>query len=289
MGWNGSNLKGTAQVEPQPKTAKPSPVRGIVAGLAVVLIAVVAAWFFVFNDSTESVPTSKQDKPKTLTETASAKSATLPTASPKAVKSAAEIAKAANERAKDFIKKSAATNNIIWIVPPMDPNDPDRALSVRVNQELTTLLAVEPGEQMIPFPFSFLAEDEVGRTGDGGNKEFLESLKKFKIQAKETDGERRLDHKANLISAQQELLKGIDEGLSVNDSIRAAYEFRVRAYEMRKTIIDTLAEYYAQDGNIEATKKDIKEMNERLAEEGIKTIDIENVIPDYEEEENPNE
>jgi hypothetical protein len=77
----------------------------------------------------------------------------------------------------------------------------------------------------------------------------------------------------------------MDEGMSVNDSIRAAYEFRKRAYETRSTIIQTLSEFVAEGNDHSDIISQINDLNNRLSEEGIKKIAISEVIPDYEEEE----
>ena len=284
-GWNRSSST------PKPAQKKPSAVRGIVAGIVVVLLALAGAWYFLGDSLTSTAPKDKKTKTVKEVKPTSASSVQIDVKPAAKGSSAAAAARAYNEQVKEFVKKSAGTNNIHWIVPPLAPDDPDRALHTRVTQELGSLLSVEPGEQMPPFPYSFLIEDDMKARGedtsgvDNGNKGFLESLKKLKIQAKETDDEHRLEHKQKLIEAQSELLAGIDEGISVNDSIRAAYEFRKRAYEMRSTIINTLSELHQKDGNDEDTIRQVKDMNNRLAEEGIKKISIGEVIPDYEEPE----
>lgn len=61
MGWNGSDRRGnTAPVQPKVTAKKPSPVRGIVAGLVVVAVACSA--YFVFFSSSEKPQTEKADK-----------------------------------------------------------------------------------------------------------------------------------------------------------------------------------------------------------------------------------
>jgi predicted nucleic acid-binding Zn-ribbon protein len=114
---------------------------------------------------------------------------------------------------------------------------------------------------------------------------FIDSLAKFKIVAKETDDNHRLAHKEKLIEAQGELLDAIDEGLSVNDTIRAAYEFRKRAYKMRTELSNFLREIAAKETGMDDFKEQVKMVNSKLKEEGIKTIPIEEILPDYEESE----
>ena len=292
MGWNGSDRRGNS-TPVQPKVTakkKPSPIRGLIAGGLVCVLAVGA--YFVFFAGSEKPQTERVEKDHGRIKEVKPAAAKKLAGDKPAGKSAAAVAKTFNEQVKEFIKKSPGTNKITWIVAPLDPDDPDNALRQGITQELGSLLSVEPGEEMPPFPYSFLIEDdmkeaaakgeEVGEI-DNGNKAFLDSLKKWKIAAKETDDEHRLEHKQKLIEAQSELLSGLDEGISVNDAIRAAYEFRKRAYEMRSTIVNTLTELHTKDGNDEDTIRQIKDMNNRLAEEGIKKIAIGEVIEDYEE------
>lgn len=208
-------------------------------------------------------------------------------------KTAHDIAEEFSEQAKAFIKK-AVTNETQWIVPPLDPNDPDNALRTRVCQELGSLLSIEPGEPMPPFPYSFLLEDDMREAAangedvgeiDNGNKAFLDSLAKYKIMAKETDSEHRLEHKEKLIAAQSELLDAMDEGYSVNDTIRAAYEFRKQAYETRAELCNLLTEIaQEEDTDIEIFKEQLEIANARLAEKGIKAIPLEEILPEYEDE-----
>ena len=305
MGWNGSG-GGSTPVKQKGKyppseasfakqsgyrgAKKPSPVRGLIAGALVCVLAV--GVYFAFFVGSERPKTERIEKDRGRIKEVKPAAAKTNVVGKAKGGSAASVARTFNEQVKEFIKKSPGTNKITWIVAPLDPDDPDNALRQGITQELGSLLSVEPGEEMPPFPYSFLIEDdmkeaaakgeEVGEI-DNGNKAFLDSLKKWKIAAKETDDEHRLEHKQKLIEAQSELLSGLDEGISVNDAIRAAYEFRKRAYEMRSTIVSTLTELHTKDGNDEDTIRQIKDMNNRLAEEGIKKIAIGEVIEDYEE------
>lgn len=147
---------------------------------------------------------------------------------------------------------------------------------------------------MPPFPYSFILEDDMREAQangedvgeiDNGNNSFFESLEKYKIVAKETDDEHRLEHKERLLAAQGELLDAIDEGLSVNDTIRAAYEFRKRAYETRTELSNLLQEIASEESDIEIFKEQLKMANQKLEEQGIKTIPLEEILPEYEENE----
>ncbi len=185
------------------------------------------------------------------------------------------------------VTNAPATNRVEWIVPPLEPDDPDNALRTRTAQELGSILSVTPGDPIPPFPYSFLVEDEQKKSGqpaDNGNGTFLESLRKLQIRAKETDSKSLSKHKEDIVTAQMDLLDGIKEGLSVNDSIRAAYEFRVRAHEYRSSAIAALREWAAENPTRADFDKALADLNAKLSEEGIKTIPAEEVVPELEDE-----
>ena len=290
----GRRLASPRRAASAPRAAsRPSLVRGFAAGLIVVAIAAPVIWsmFSGPRPSKYGDSTKRRAKISDVSSTSSAVAAGASVAD--SAKSAKEIAAEYGEKAREFIKK-AVTNDTQWIVPPLDPNDPDNALRTRVCQELGSLLSIEPGEPMPPFPYSFLLEDDMREAEargedvgeiDNGNKNFLDSIAKFKIVAKETDDDHRLEHKEKLIAAQSELLEALDDGLSVNDSIRAAYEFRKRAYEMRTELSSLLQEIASEETtDIHMFKEQLEMANAKLKEEGIKTIPIEEILPDYEEE-----
>lgn len=288
--------KSSKMVRPRKSTSpmgKPAPPisKWVWAGVISFPLAIAAFWLLSKEQPT-STPTitpksSVNDKAPASAPTKTATQTTI-----HRTKTAKDIAAEFSEQAKNFIKK-ATTNETQWIVPPLDPNDPDNALRTRVCQELGSLLSIEPGEPMPPFPYSFMLEDDMHEAKargedvgeiDNGNKTFLESLAKFKIVAKETDDKHRIEHKEKLVAAQVELLDSIDKGLSVNDTIRAAYEFRKRAYEMRTELSNVLRENASEETDIDSFKKQLEMVNSKLEEEGIKTIPIEEILPDYEED-----
>ena len=202
-------------------------------------------------------------------------------------KSAKAVASEFREKARPFVKK-AVTNAVEWIVPPLDPDDPDNAMRTAVAQDIGSLLSIVPGEDVPPIiPFGFMFEDEDDESegkSDGGNAAFLESLKKWKLTVKSTDSETTAEAKKNLAEAQMELLRNMGEGLSVNDSIRAAYDFRVRAAATRNSFIDAIKGVYEQDGNADLARKVMKDMNKRLAEEGILEISEADILPDLDDD-----
>ena len=292
MAWNRPNDESAVKRSSERFSKRGSPralwFRGAIA--AVIVVGGAAVWLWLSDAGSREGARDGRDARRPRAKAVATGETPIAPETPVAPEKIEQVKRELNEQVKEFVKKPTGTNNVTWIVKPLDPDDPDRALYVRVTQELATLLAVEPGERMPPFPFKFLADDDlkengIAGNGDNGNKAFLDSLEKFKIQAKESDDENRLAYKERLIEAQGELLAGIDKGISVDDAIRAAYDFRQRAYEMRSTIVKTLTELHDKDGDTEGTVRQIKDLNNKLAEEGIKKISVDEVIEDYEEKE----
>ena len=69
MGWNGSGQKGTAPAQPKVTPKKPSPIRGLVAGLVVVGLAA-GAYFVFFSGGEKSAPapSTRHQAPSTIKE-----------------------------------------------------------------------------------------------------------------------------------------------------------------------------------------------------------------------------
>ena len=294
-GWNGSDRRGVSTpVQPKVTAKKPSPIRGLIAGGLVCVLAVGA--YFVFFGGSEKPKAERIETDRGRIKEVKPAAAKKNTAENSKSRER-EIAKEMNELVKPYIKKGTGTNNVIRLGPqPLDPDDPDNLLRTRVAQDVGQLLSIQPGEMVPPMlVFYFMFEDDEREakiaagekviTTDNGNQEFLDSLKKWKMTIKEGDTEARRLAKEKLNDAHIELLKGIDEGLSVNDSIKAAYQFRVEAAKTRQSLIDEISRLHTEDGDVSVTKELVQTANEKLAAEGIIKINMEEVIEDYEEPE----
>ena len=285
MAWNRSENANRAVGS----TTSANTRRHILVVSTIVVLAIATGLVFLLSSKNSEPKSPSGRKPAAIKEV---KPATQQTDSGSRADKLRKIKQELNEQVKEFVKK-ANTNNVIKLgPPPLDPDDPDNALRTQTMTEVAMLIGIEPGDPMPPVPFSFMIDDDVIEqakisgervvTIDGGNKRFKDELAKWKITAKETDGEARLKRKQELLGVQLELLNGIDEGISVNDSIRAAWEFRKNAYEARNELISALTEMHEADPDISITKELIKKANEKLAADGIKTINTEEVVLDYE-------
>lgn len=291
-----SVLSGEVKPAKAPRTASTgaSQLKGFIA-LVLVLLIGVGACLFVMRKKPAPAP-APVEPPATVEPVE--EEAPVVTSRPKSEGERVKAVKAELEPiVREFIRK-ADTNNVIRLGPaPLDPDDPDNALRTRTMTEVQMLIGIEPGEPMPPIPFAFMMEDaelesamlegkpESEVTPSNGNSTFCEELEKWKITIKDTDSLERAERKKLLLDIQLDLLKGINEGVSVNDAIRSAWEFRKKAYEMRCELISSLKQMDEADPNPETALEMLKFANEKLAEEGIKPIHPEEAYPDYEFEE----
>ena len=291
MGNSGWNRPASNQPETGKGGKAPSKWRGIAAGLAIAVPGLALCLFlFSGGDARQGAASTRGRGRIRDARPASAAKSAATSADETRKERVRRVQAEFNEQVKEYIKKSP-TNNIQWVVAPLDPDDPDNALRTTIARDIGTLLSIPPGEEIPPcIPFGFMFEDdaiaaaaargEAVVTTDGGNKRFLDDLKKWKVTIKKGDNEARIQAKNDLVDAQLELLKGIDDGMSVNDSIRAAYQYRVKAAQTRKSMIESIREIHNEDHDVAITRELIKAANKNLAEEGIIPIHEGSVIPD---------
>lgn len=262
-------------------------------GISIVAVLVVGVWFFTHTDDGKE---SAQDRAvRSRIAFHKVNRDCPPNNATNSSTRVSKIREELNQRVKDFVTKSP-TNVLHFLGElPLDPNDPDNAMRTQAARDIATILSIKPGENVPEcIPMGFMFEDDAIATAelegqkiitvDGGNKDFLDSLKKWKVTIKESDSDAVATHKEKLVDAQLEILDGIKDGISVNDAIRAAYEFRVRAAEARRSMVEMITEM-RNDPNTAPDEAEtlamIKKCNEKLAEEGIIAIDPVEIIEDY--------
>lgn len=92
-----------------------------------------------------------------------------------------------------------------------------------------------------------------------------------------------------MLSAQAELIQSLDEGSSVNDVIKAAWEFRERAYRVRQESVTQLTEYLEESQDVERTRQLLADYSKSLKENGIIEIPEEEIGIETPEEEGTDE
>ena len=260
MGWNGSG-GGSAPVKPKVTAKKPSPVRGIVAGLLVVAVSAVA--YFAFFSGSEKPKSVKVEKERgRIKEVFPAKAPT----------NAAPVKAETAEKTwppPDAYKDERG----IWRYPGgarvFNPKDRERATQIpessnipkfthAVEREIATLLTMEPGGMLVGEPpYHLYAQDFQNAILD-------------KIEINEDDSERDKAIKQAVIDAKKELCQRIKEGEDVVQILKESRE-EIRRLNAYKRELENLVR--EQVRNAELSDEDVADSfaaaNKLLEEKGI--------------------
>ena len=259
MAWNRPS-EGAAK--PAPK--KPSAMRGVVAGLVVVAVALGAVCYFMIGGSQET-PRHKADKERGRI---------------KQVKTAVASREKASDSAKEDARRDAwpgQTDKDAPIAGKAATSPTDSS-----NQQMTVVEERQP-----PSPGNLpTASDQVlamlSDSGGGGiegppppnhamsDKEFRESLKK-EIVILETDDERTVKMKEEVIGLRQQMLELLDQGMTVDEILTEHRENAEKDAELkRKATLDLIE--LVDSGNYEQARKYRLVVNAALQQMGIKDV-----------------
>lgn len=210
MGWNGSG-GGSTPVEPKVPAKKPSPIRGIVAGLLVVAVSAVA-YFVFFSGSEEPQKVEKSTKQERIKEVA-------PAAAPKAVEPVPEkpkkelpwwrrdttngLTEAQLKKWKVLHRPPPAYTNMSMATRPL----PKYAIfGTHVENEIACLMTLQPGQSLIGSPHynkklnaEFIKSCETPIIVEEGDDEYTANLKremnqmKIELRQRMADGEDLVD------------------------------------------------------------------------------------------------
>lgn len=151
MGWNGSG-GGSTPIKPKTTAKKPSPIRGIVAGAAVCILAIGA--YFAFFSGGE-----KPQKETAAKERGRIKEVT-PAAAPKAVEEAPKGPKVEIRKLENGMLMKYRDGKPAWLYPRQPPtavvitNSPTPSREEKIfhngaEAQIAMLLNVEPGEGLV--------------------------------------------------------------------------------------------------------------------------------------------
>ena len=274
MGWNGSGQKGAAPAQSKATAKKPSPWRGLVAGLVIVLALGAYFIFFAGLEKPQKVATEKQPtKIKEVKPAAAHKQQTNTVAAVAKTNDAPVFTDGrTSEWSKKFSKDSkwnATTNSfgqqieIVWdhgemhkrisySKPPMFDNASDQALA----------MATAAGDgPMPPIPIHPQAE-----------KQFRESLKREIVINDDDPYEVKL-RKADVINARAEMKKLLDAGESFESVINRTVEDHNANYSLRQEARSSVKNMLESDP--EGATELMNRYNEVLRKNGIKELTAE--------------
>ena len=257
MGWNGSDRRGNSTpVQPKAAAKKPSPIRGIVAGLVVVILALAGAWYFLGDSLTSTAP--KDKKTKTIKKVEHAKAAVDR-------KQSVEVEAQVVEIGEDI--QGSETRNTADAQPADAKKEekpkPKRVFKSGTDELIAMVMSNPPGGQMPPLP----------AIGPGETKHFLESLKK-PIEIDKDDSDHVKAIKELVQNTREEIVKLMEENpnLSFADILQEHRKINNENVDIRGKTIAELQKII-DEGDIEGAMKFRTTMNFALQQMGIEEMD----------------
>lgn len=273
-GWNRPKSGAASGSRSTKSGGKPSVLRGAVAGLFVVALAIVGYYYFTSAKPVPQPEEPKPTKPKSESiETVKPSVPKKPTAQPSKPQVTNEVAKkpAADERL-DLTSTTNSQGEVMerWRTadgktharlippPPVFDNPIDQALSI--------VLSVPPGQTLPPMP----------SLGPKAGDQFADALKK-PIEIKDTDSEAVKRAKLIVQAGREQLLDAISRGQTVNE-VLAEHCAMINDNAQLRTEVGREYRKLIEEGDTEAAEQYREKANEILERAGA------DLVPEY----NPN-
>lgn len=249
-GWN----KPSGAAKPVQK--KPSAVRGIVAGIVVVLIALAGAWYFLGGDTTPTA--TKETRSRTIKDKGYKKLDDISRIKPR--KEYAEKPK----NIEEALQRVEEAQEPMKLEPmPKTESKPgiQRVFHTGTEQVLSWLCHTELGDPPIPPPP--IPDCEM---------ENLAEILISKNEITEDDTPEAANAKQMVDAAKKEMMKFIKEGGNPDDFMQYVFREQTKAFETRCLTLDMFDEMSEEDPAM-AREFAIK-ANEKLVEQGIVPIPV---------------
>ena len=264
MGWNGSDRRGAAAPQKPKVTPKmPSPVRGLVAGAAVVVLGVAAYFLFFAGDG--QIAKVKNGKSGRIQEVKPAASRKAPVDVEQRTAVGAKREQPQKKRAaEEYGPTDVVVNLDAPVANPTNPPTKRVVFNNRLDQLLAMVMPNEPGDKVPPLPIS-------------ENEEFSEEEEKYlleRLTAKDDDSDYELERKELVQNMRDEYAdlkkrgwKFVDYLRALDAKVRLDAEVKDESYKMHSTIFS--------DRTISDEKytEMLGKINKVLTDRGIKPID----------------
>ena len=260
MSWNGSGQKESAPAKPKVAAKKPSPIRGLIAGL--VVVAVVCVAYFAFFSGNEMVPEKVEKKPTKIKEV-------KPAAAPKSASELQKVEKpkkalkdmTPEERFEMRMKHIAEAQKRMKDVPFARPPETNLIFKTSTDQVLAMVADMAEGKDMPPLPLD-----------DNFEREFVASLKQ-PIVINKDDSEKVKALKMKVAQLRAELDERASQGEPMVRILKDFQENMVKDYKMRDELRQEVKKMIETDGR-ETAQQYCNKVNESLRQLGIKEIDM---------------
>lgn len=262
MGWNGSG-GGSTPVKPKATAKNPSPVRGLIAGLVVVVIGLLGAWYFLGGDSSVA---ERQGKDRGLI-----KEATPVKARKQMEKQKRRTVVKTGDKLKDALAEVEASDELVQISVPVRKSKkpiPPLQFNSGVEQVMCWVFSRRLGDAPPPLPS--ISETELNQMAE---------ILTTKMEIKEDDDEAVKEVKETVNLAKKEMAKFIGDGGTPDEFLRYYVEQQTLAFDEFMEAQRQYQDIHDEDPAMAA--EFAKKANEILAKRGIKPIEEE---PEEEDE-----
>ena len=253
MGWNGSDRRGNSTpVQPKAAAKKPSPVRGIVAGLVVVILALAGAWYFLGDSLTSAAPKAKKTK---------------------TIKEVKPIKNSMKTNAVERIAKPKTVEDVMQNLETIPkPEIPKKQLSPEEWDRLTNRTFKTGTEQLMSWVFSTMPGDmpiPIPPISEEDRRD-ITSILISKNPMKEGDSEMTAFCKEQVDLAKKEMAKYIGDGGDPDGFLQYYFQELKLAFDKRNDAVEQLRETNEEDPEI--AQQLLEQINKKFEEDGIRTI-----------------
>ena len=276
MAWNGSSDIGgaTARASAKNRTRarRPSPWRGVVAGVSVVALVLVAMVLVMRRNGGKAGEDSSRGKEMIEAVKPQPPRETKPRA----------VSPGPRDRDVDLVlssipEKPKTEIKVRQISPEEWERLTNRVFKTGTDQLISWVCQVTPGD--MPMPIPPLSDEE---------KKNMLAILMSKIPSNEKDDERLSTLKEDVNFAKKEMASYIAEGGDPDEFLQYYFKELKRAFDYRNEIISQVNQIY-EDGDRELAREFRKRANAILAERGIRTVPLsdfeeDNEMPEEERE-----
>lgn len=240
-----------------PSARKPSPFRGVFAGLLVIALAV-AAWFYLLPTLKEIKETTRKFAPKATTEPSAEENAenVLPPTTQVVSDKYTRHGKSFVEVAEEARSAAASEMEVVVI------GSTNRTFSSGLEQTLCNIFAIDVGDMPPPLP----------RIPDIELDSVPEILTRL-CQIDESDSDIIKDRKESVNIAKAEMLRYLEEGGDFDDFLEHYHDVLKKAFFRQKECQRQVYTVCSEE-EPEVALKFFKTINEELLQDGIKPVEL---------------
>lgn len=255
MGWNGSGEATSSAANQPSRRGVPSKLKGVVAGVIIVVVGFAACYFLLSSSSSPAKPAEPVSAPSQIREVQPAippKAAEIPAQEPAKPKKVEEALAKLEEPPKPEIKLRELT-------PEDWERITNRTFKTGAEQLMSWVFTVEPGD--MPMPIPPLSKED---------RDNLTAILLSPNEIKEADSDMTAFCKEQVAFAKKEMAEYIKQGGDPDEFLQYYFKELKRFGEMRSDALEQLVE--TKESDPELAEELRKAINKKFEKDEIKPI-----------------